>query len=75
MLRLIITEKPSVAKNIADALKIKTGKTVILRVMDISSHGHSDIYSSSTMQKIMMKRWQGGILRTSLSFHRVFDTR
>lgn len=35
MLSLITTEKPSVPRNIADALKIKTEKMAILKAMDI----------------------------------------
>lgn len=49
-MKVIIAKKPSVAKNIAESLKIK--KRVILREMVISLQGFLGIYYSFLMQKI-----------------------
>ncbi|GKU80932.1 hypothetical protein [Niallia sp. NCCP-28] len=39
-MKLILAKKPSVPKNIANALKIKIDKIAILKVMDILLHGY-----------------------------------
>jgi len=54
-MKVIIVEKPSVAKNIVDALKIKTKKEGYFEGIAISSPGLSAIYYSFTMQKIAIK--------------------
>ena len=73
MKAVIIAEKPSVAKNIADALKIKKGMMGITREIIILLLGHLVICFNYMMQKTMMKKWLNGKWIIFLLFQRSFN--
>ena len=75
MNKVIIAEKPSVAKNIADALKIKGRNDGYYEEMDTLLRGLLAIFCNFLMQKITMQGWPNGVWKTSPLSHKIFATK